>query len=698
MKNKYSEIELLKKSLDREKKARKKAEEILEKKGLELYESSQELKRLNLQLEFDVKQKSDSIVTTELLFHDLINSAADIIFKTDLNGNITFINLIGEQVTGYSKKELLDNNYSFFVRKDFQKILKDHFIDQINNKKKSSYIEYPIVTKSGSEIWFGQSTNLVVEKNQAFSFFALARNISEVKRTQKLLKQSEEKYRGVLENLELGILEVNNDDKIIKAYQKFCDLSGYTEDELIGKNPADLFLDEETQVIMQQQNEKRKDGHSSVYEIPLKKKNGEIKWVIISGAPFFNENGEIIGTIGIHLDISDRKKMESELRLAKNKAEELHKVKELFLANMSHEIRTPMNAIIGMSELLLDTSLDPTQNKYLNAIEISSNNLLALINDILDFSKIEMNEMKLDIVNFNLPKLLSNIKDTLSHKAEQNGVNFSLNIEGKVPSKLKGDPGKLNQVLINLVSNAIKFSKNNEVLLKVELLELNGNKCEIKFSVKDNGIGIDQEDISIIFKNFKQAKNSISSKYGGTGLGLPISDKIVRLMEGEIKVESEIKKGSLFYFTISLEKSDKIHDIEVDKELKKDFKNASILIVDDNPVNMLMITSVLKKWNCQIAEANNGIVAINLLKSNNYDLILMDLQMPKMGGLEATIIIRKKMNIKTPIIALTANAIIGDNDKCLIAGMDDYLSKPFKQIELNNKMSKLLNLKVLEHI
>jgi PAS domain S-box-containing protein len=519
------------------------------------------------------------------------------------------------------------------------------------------------------------------------------RDITQLVKQSVLLQRSEEKYRGIIENLKLGILEVDNTDKITKSYEQFCLLSGYSEKELVGKSPTEIFIDEDARRIMNEQNLKRKKGVSSAYEVPLKTKTGEMKWLIISSAPYFDAEGNLLGTIEVYLDITDRKKMESELIDAKNKAEELNKINKLFLANMSHEIRTPMNAIIGMTELLQQTKLAADQFEYLSSVETSSSNLLLLINDVLDFSKIEMGEIILEEIDFDIEKLISNIKNTVSFKAEKNGVEVLLKIDKEVPKYLKGDPNKLNQLLLNLTNNAVKFTKNGIVIITIELIYLKDEIARIKFSIQDEGIGIEKSELKNIFQNFKQGSSSITREYGGTGLGLPISDKIVRIMGGEISVQSVLSKGSLFNFTIDLRSSSKAVRFESKKDLIMDFNNIKILVVEDNEVNMLMISAMLKKWNCQVLKAINGKEAIDILGKENVDLILMDLHMPKMGGMEASEIIRNKLNLNTPIIALTANAIVGEAEKCIKAGMNDFISKPFKQIQLNQKINEWVNSK-----
>ncbi len=654
--DKHSEIENLKKALERQILARKQAESFIESKSLELYESNKKLKDLVANANRFPEENPNPVMRFSAHGHILMYS-----------------NNSGKGIVAYLSKEKNGK-----TKKNFTKQLEKSFLIGSN---------YQFELSVDNTIYM---INAVPFKSNNY-INVYANDISAMKQANELVKQSEEKYRGIIENLKLGILEVDNEDKIIKSYPQFCSLSGYDEDELIGKSPADLFLDDSSREIMRKQSKERLKGLSSVYEVPLIKKNGDIAWVIISGAPFYNSNGHLEGSIGIHLDISDRKEMEADLRGAKLKAEELNKVKELFLANMSHEIRTPMNAIVGMSELLEQTGLDNSQTKYLSAINSSSKNLLVLINDLLDFSKIESGNLSLELVNFNLRKLISKSTEIVGLKAEENGVDVIYKVDDDLPEILKGDPTRLGQVLLNLLSNAVKFTTNGFVLVSVNLVKIKGNKRLVKFIVKDDGIGIPESELINIFKDFSQAKNSTTRLYGGTGLGLSISQNILRLMNGTLEVRSELNKGSEFFFTIELEEA-KIETSEKGNtenyKIEKDFRRSNILLVEDNPVNSLMATTILEKWNCIIDLAENGVEAIEKLKTKTYHLILMDMTMPKMGGIEASQIIRTDLKVETPIVALTANAISGDSKKCFESGMNDYLSKPYAQIDLNRMLTK----------
>jgi len=348
-----------------------------------------------------------------------------------------------------------------------------------------------------------------------------------------------------------------------------------------------------------------------------------------------------------------------------------------------------------MSELLGQTTLDKSQTDYLSAINSSSKSLLVLINDVLDFSKIDSGNLSLEMIEFDLSKMINKTTEIISLKADNKGVDIRTSIDIRLPKILIGDPTRLGQVMLNLLTNAVKFTINNSVYISANLIKNEDRNYIIEFIVKDEGIGIPENELTNIFKDFTQAEDSTSRVYGGTGLGLSISQKIVHLMDGELKVRSELNKGSEFFFTIELEGSES-NSIENEpdeiNELKTDFMQRHILLVEDNKINSFMATTIMEKWNCLVHVAENGIEAIEKLKLQTYNLILMDLNMPKMGGIEASKIIRNKLNIKTPIIALTANAIKGDDQKCLDAGMNDYLSKPYHQIDLNKVLTKWLEI------
>ena len=404
------------------------------------------------------------------------------------------------------------------------------------------------------------------------------------------------------------------------------------------------------------------------------------------------EGNKKVGTVYIFQNITRRKNVELDLIKAKKIAVSANKAKSNFLANMSHEIRTPMNSIIGFSDLLLDTNLHEKQKRFSENIKSSAQTLLEIINDILDFSKIEAGKLELESIKFNLEEKLNAIKNLFLSLAEKKGIEIIKKIDTEVPKILIGDPLRFSQVLINIISNAVKFTDKGYVLIEVKTIEKKELKCKLKISIKDTGIGISKEQKEKLFKAFTQVDGSITRKYGGTGLGLVISKNLITKMNGDIKIESELGKGTNFYITAefgySTEEDFKIIKNET-TENENFEKKLNILLAEDQKINQELINEILLKYNFKIDIANNGKEAVEKANENIYDLILMDLQMPEMDGYEATAIIRNKYSIEElPIIAITAHAFENIKKECIEKGMNDYISKPIAAQELIRKIKK----------
>ncbi len=437
------------------------------------------------------------------------------------------------------------------------------------------------------------------------------------------------------------------------------------------------------------------DGNNWSGEYRYQCADGSYKYFLDRAFLIRNEDGKLLNMIGSMLDITERKRIEEELILAKEHAIESNMAKSQFLSMMSHEIRTPLNAVIGISHLLLMDEPKPDQIENLNALKFSSENLLVLINDILDFSKIEAGKIEFEHTDFSIVELINNICMAQSYKAEEKGIDVRINIGKELSGPVVGDPVRLGQILTNLISNAVKFTELGIITVEATQVAESRDSSTIFFAVTDTGVGMAPESLHTIFDSFTQASSDTTRRFGGTGLGLAITKRLLELQGSQVFVESSLGKGSKFHFTLTLKKSTHQFSeqpaIDTVKDKNGSLKGRRILVVEDNLINIMVARQFLQRWGVEVDTALNGFEGIEKVSTKDYDVVLMDLQMPEMDGYEATIHIRKLQGTKfqqLPIIALTASAMLDIKDKAFDVGMNDYISKPFNPNELYSKITK----------
>lgn len=623
------------------------------------------------------------------------------ILSLDQNKRLITWNKACEKIFGWKKEEVLNKNIPFESLESAT-----HFMDQILDLQKmadSFSFESTVIRRDGCQISIecavssiedsqAGSLGMVVAISDVTDRLHLEKEILDINYA---LKEANNQQRLITNNIPVLIAYWDKNEVCRFAnipYQKWM---GYTDEEVLGKNLKDVLKSE----MYQKQKKFIKAavrGEPQYFETQLVHSElGELRYVQVHYIPYiFEEQND--GFIVLAVDVSAQKEAELYALEEQRKAIAASKVKSEFLANMSHEIRTPINGILGMSDLLLATDLDLQQEDYVKIVGTSADTLLALVNDILDFSKIEAGKMELEKIQFNLSEVIQDTYQSMSFLAQEKKLHFHLNSNLSEEAFYEGDPVRIKQILINLINNAIKFTTKGEVRLQVHEMGHHGRQSRIRFEVSDTGVGIPQEALSRMFQSFSQVDASTTRKFGGTGLGLSICKQLAEMMGGSIGVESTEGKGSLFWVEINIGLKDAIEQkksLTEEKDFDLDCSEKSILLVEDNAINQKIAVAQLEKNLFQVQVANNGLEALELLKSQRFDLILMDCQMPELDGYETTGRIRQSSDqwfCKIPIVAMTANALKGDREKCLQAGMDDYISKPVKEENLIKIIKKWL--------
>ncbi|MGL3001464.1 PAS domain S-box protein [Flavobacterium sp. RSSB_23] len=788
------------------------AQDVTKKKELELFLKAQEEVDKEIQIKA-LEEKSNN------KFRSYIENAPDGIFVTDENGRFLEVNPAASNITGYSKEELLEMSTLDFIDPESPELCYQSLY-QVKNFG-TCKIDLQFANKEGSIRWW----SLDAVKLSEITYLGFVKDITERKKIEKEVQESEERYRVLVQQMLDAIVISTIDGQILSVNENACTITGYSEKELLTKSIYDFVANDEVlikplqfeklhlglsvqserkivlnenKVLYAELNSKllhdgtvltivrditerktaenllieneqflletqriasigtfsidlttnvwtrsklldvifgiestnnfnsydwlslvhpdhkeimveyttnkvlgEKQPFNKEYKI-IRANDGEERWLHGNGSLKLDNEGKPSVLVGTIRDVTERKLLEIELIKAKEKAEEANKAKTEFLANMSHEIRTPLNGIIGFSDLLSATNLDKNQMEYMDTIHQSAITLLGIINNILDFSKIESGKLELSIEETDLYDLVHQTINLFKFQAQQKQIDLSLSIHDEVPRYVWADSLRLKQVLVNLINNAIKFTSFGQIHLDLKVIKIQEKLYSILFSVKDTGIGIKLKNQKKIFQSFVQEDATTSRQFGGSGLGLTISNQLLGLMKSELQLKSHQGEGSDFYFSIDFEQANepKTKLIKtppiVEMQTEVNYANLNVMIVEDNAVNRFLALTLIKRIipNATIVEAQNGEEAVAITKNKSFELILMDIQMPIMNGYEAAVEIRKNPKFNSvPIIALTAGILNGEREKCLEYGMNDYLSKPILAKDLQQMIQKWVLIK-----
>ncbi len=645
------------------------------------------------------KAADEALRQSEERYRTILESIEDGYYEVDLKGNMVFFNeSLGRQL-GYSGEELMGMNNRRFMDAASAKKIFEVFNRIYHTGISESGIEYLWQTKGGSQRYMETSVSLIKDAaGNKTGFRGITRDITERKQAEEALRQSEERYRTILESIEDAYFESDLKGHLVFFNDALGRLLGYSLKELKGMNNRQYTDTANARKLYAAFNKVYKTGKpNSGIEYQIITKKGEVRYTESSSSLIRDAEGQGIGFRGIMRDVTLRKKAETELQQAKDAAEAATRAKSEFLANMSHEIRTPMNGIIGMYNLLLSTRLDAEQVDYVETGKRSADSLLTIINDILDFSKIEAGKLDLEMLDFDLRRAMEEVVELPAMQAHQKGLEFAYQIHSDIPSLLKGDPGRLRQIITNLSANAIKFTKIGEVVLRVTPVEETDRRIKIRFAVQDTGIGISEKDQERLFKSFHQVDASTTRKYGGTGLGLAISKKLAEMMGGEIGVESQMGLGSTFWFTACFDKQPRLP--EKDFLLPESIRNKRILVVDDNKTNLEILTGYLAAWGCSCDAARDGEMALSMMHAVAkvgalFDLVITDMRMPEMDGAELGRRIKTDPELKdTLIIMLTSQGLRGDASAMKEIGFSAYLTKPIRRSQLFDCLAMVLGIR-----
>jgi PAS domain S-box-containing protein len=625
---------------------------------------------------------------------DLIEGSRDVIFETDGRGCFTFVNRAIHALLGFRPEDVLGRHFTFVVHPDWLDVVGKHYRLQRESRTASTYLEFPCLTQDGAEVWVGQHARAVVRDGEVTAFHAIARDITDLREAESAKREAEKRFEAFMDNSPATALIKDSDGRFVFLNDTLARAIGKPREEVIGMHSSQLLPPDLNQMVTSSEEIVLQHRQTIRVVETFRNQQGDERHWLMHKFPIPGPADSIfLGSFGV--DVTDRIALEIDLADARDAAIASARQKSEFLAMMSHEIRTPMNGVLGMLGVLLDSELTADQRDVTETAKFSADSLLTLLNDILDFSKIEAGKLAFEMHDFDVRPTIDGVVDLLADGARSKSLDLRCEIDPSVPMRLRGDAGRVRQVLLNLIGNAVKFTSQGGVRVR---LTRESDNC-IRFTVSDTGIGIPPDAQKRLFVPFVQADSSTTRRFGGTGLGLAISRRLVEMMNGEIGVESVAGEGSTFWFTARFETAqepvmtsteisapERAAEQRIENRVRS--RRGRILVAEDNAVNQKVALRLLEKLGYRADVVANGLEAIEALRRVPYDLVLMDCHMPEMDGYAATRVIRARESRRLPILALTASAMSEDRDRCLQAGMDDVLTKPVREAELEAALNR----------
>ena len=659
-----------------------------------------------------VSQRTAELEMRRAQLNTVVSTIPDLVWLKDVEGTYLACNRRFEQFFGATEAEIVGRTDYDFVDKELADFFREHDRKAMVAGEPSVNEEWVTFAEGGERALLETiKTPMRDREGKLIGVLGIARDITRRRQAEKGLRESEEKLRMAQLSAALGLWETDLKSDLTRWSPEVEEMYGLPPGGFGGRQSDWMALvhPDDMSGVLQAISAHFNSSEPFSIEFRIVRPDGEIRWIASRGQVHFDDQGQPARIIGVNFDITDKKRLDDELRRyreqleeivdertrqlaqARDAAESANRAKSAFLANMSHEIRTPMNAIIGMSHVLRRRLAEPELIDRLDKIDEAARHLLAIINDLLDISKIDAGKLQLEQRPLEPAGIMDNIVSMLAVQANAKGIELRHRV-GDMPAGLQGDGGRLIQAFLNLASNAVKFTERGSVELSIDCERVEDGAAVLRFTVADTGIGIVPEVLPELFQSFHQADNSTARRFGGTGLGLAITRRLARLMGGDAGVESEVGQGSRFWFTARLAVGEAAQPLpkptggalRADQVLRAEFLGSRVLVVEDDPINQEVAVELLQMAGLEVEVADDGLVAVDKVAQARrpFALILMDLQMPRLGGLEALARLQQMPGFTTPVVAMTANAFIEDQQRCRDAGMVDFIAKPVDPVLL----------------